>query len=436
MMLHGIGILIPWSSFITIAVEYYVCFKLRKPTPHGGEETPYARDFLKYLATASQGPNLLLNMLNLFFTFGDGLATRIFVCIIIVCVICAITMAFIFVDTSSWINGFFWLTVVLVVLLNAANGVYQNSLFGIAADLPPNVTASIMIGNNICGVFCAIVAIITRAASTTPEASAMAYFSVSLLLMIACGFSFMLLRRSAFYQYYVNKVGKEKRKNGTSKEIQDDSGKRTTEKIFDKLSDYYEVMQTGGIQLLNVWLVLFVTLAVFPAIQAEVRPRDDFIVPKEYFELITSFFSFGFFAMCGAMLSGWIHWPSPRSLVVAAALRLIFIPFFLACNYRPMTRRWPVLIANEWAFIVGGALLAFVSGHFASLAMTYAPRVVAPSKSRSAGMLAAFFLVIGLCSGIATTYLEAYIMENLGPIKPLKLGDATGDMCAAFNKTA
>uniref|UniRef100_A0A915A0T6 Equilibrative nucleoside transporter 3 n=1 Tax=Parascaris univalens TaxID=6257 RepID=A0A915A0T6_PARUN len=83
-----------------------------------------------------------------------------------------------------------------------------------------------------------------------------------------------------------------------------------------------------------------------------------------------------------------------------------------------------------------GALLAFISGHFASLAMIYAPRVVAPSKSRSAGMLAAFFLVIGLCSGIATTYLEAYIMENLGPIKPLKLGDATGDMCAAFNKTA
>uniref|UniRef100_A0A9J2P8K1 Equilibrative nucleoside transporter 3 n=1 Tax=Ascaris lumbricoides TaxID=6252 RepID=A0A9J2P8K1_ASCLU len=354
MMLHGIGILIPWSSFITIAVEYYVCFKLRKLTPHGGEETPYARDFLKYLATASQGPNLLLNMLNLFLTFRGGLAARIFVCIIIVCVICAITMAFIFIDTSSWIGGFFWLTMVLVVLLNAANGVYQNSLFGIAADLPPNVTASIMIGNNLCGVFCAIVAMITRAGKLVKIT--VFNFMVSLFALLLCHLSTFKYTFQAFYQYHVNKVGKEKRKGGTSKEIQDDSDKRTTEEIFDKLSDYYEVVKTasyiftficfyflgllfvgfvyllyiphtdscvcsssmgakqtkinylGGVQLLNVWLVLFVSLAVFPAIQAEVRPRDDFIIPKEYFELITSFFSFGFFAMCGAMLSNWIQW--------------------------------------------------------------------------------------------------------------------------------
>ncbi|KHN75009.1 Equilibrative nucleoside transporter 3, partial [Toxocara canis] len=358
MMLHGIGILIPWTSFITIAAEYYVCFKLRKFTPYGGEETAYARDFLKYLATASQGPNLLLNLLNLFFTFRGGLAARIFVCIIIVCVICVITMVFIFIDTSAWIGGFFWLTMMLVVALNAANGVYQNSLFGIAADLPPNVTASIMIGNNLCGAFCAVVAMITRAAATSPEASAMAYFSVSLFLVAACGFSFMLLRRSAFYQYHVNKVGKRKVQNEEGKEGQDDSkgdadegissklsdyceviktafyqyhvnkvGKRKVqneegkegqddskgdadEGISSKLSDYCEVIKTGGVQLLNVWLVLFVSLAVFPAIQAEVRPRDGFIIPKEYFELITSFFSFDFFAMCGAMLTNWVQWVS------------------------------------------------------------------------------------------------------------------------------
>ncbi|KHN78833.1 hypothetical protein Tcan_17294 [Toxocara canis] len=63
-------------------------------------------------------------------------------------------------------------------------------------------------------------------------------------------------------------------------------------------------------------------------------------------------------------------------------------------------------------------------------------RVVEPSKSRSAGMLAAFFLVIGLCSGIGFTYLEAYLMENVGPLTPVQIGDATGDMCAAFNRTA
>ncbi|VDM45346.1 unnamed protein product [Toxocara canis] len=76
----------------------------------------------------------------------------------------------------------------------------------------------------------------------------------------------------------------------------------------------------GGIQLWNVWLVMFVTLAMFPAIQSEVRSRDRFIIPREYFELNKSFFSFGFFAICGAMLTNWV-----RCFVACVIAQLNFI---------------------------------------------------------------------------------------------------------------
>ncbi|VDM48733.1 unnamed protein product [Toxocara canis] len=124
------------------------------------------------------------------------------------------------------IGGFFWLTMMLVVALNAANGVYQNSLFGIAADLPPNVTASIMIGNNLCGAFCAVVAMIILR---------------SCLLLSTVPWK---RRFQAFYQYHVNKVGKRKVQNEEGKEGQDDSKGDADEGISSKLSDYCEVIKT------------------------------------------------------------------------------------------------------------------------------------------------------------------------------------------------
>ena len=55
-------------------------------------------------------------------------------------------------------------------------------------------------------------------------------------------------------------------------------------------------------------------------------------------------------------------------------LRGLFIPFFMFCNFKPDKRNVPVLIANDYAYCVGGIVMAFTSGYFSSLAMMYAPR--------------------------------------------------------------
>lgn len=415
MLLHGIGTLIPWSAFITIAFNYYVELKLLEKD---GSSTYYAKEFMGFVTMASQIPNILLNFFNLFFTFRGGLAVRIYFSIAAVFATIVATMAFIYVDTSTWIAGFFWMTLFVVIAMNAANGVYQNSLYGIAADLPANIIAAIQIGNNACGWFLALVLIIIKATKTSRQTTALLFFSIAALTVIACGLSFIIFLNLPYYKYFAKKAEMNRPTDTTDMSALE--RKDTMKELWAKCKTYVDVMKTGNVQFVNVFLSLFVTLAIFPSIQAEVKPSPSYIFNPDYFADIFSMFSFGFWAMIGALISNWWHWPSPKYLICCTAGRLIFIPFFLMCNYRPKTRTFPVWIRSDVVFIIGGILMALTSGYFCSIAMIYAPRVVEPAKSRSAGMLAAFFLVLGIGCGIAVTFLESFIMEHAGPLQPIK----------------
>jgi hypothetical protein len=58
-------------------------------------------------------------------------------------------------------TAFFTLTMLSVVVLSSANGVYQNSIYGLAASFPSNFTNAVVIGNNVCGIFVTVVLILT-----------------------------------------------------------------------------------------------------------------------------------------------------------------------------------------------------------------------------------------------------------------------------------
>jgi equilibrative nucleoside transporter 1/2/3 len=47
-----------------------------------------------------------------------------------------------------------------VVVLNSANGVYQNSIWGLVADFPGRFTNAIVFGNNLCGIIMTVLYII------------------------------------------------------------------------------------------------------------------------------------------------------------------------------------------------------------------------------------------------------------------------------------
>jgi len=167
------------------------------------------------------------------------------------------------------------------------------------------------------------------------------------------------------------------------------------------------------LQLLNIVLIYFVSLSVFPALIANVKQVNN-IIDDKYFAPVFCFLSFNLFATIGNALAQVpkLWKPGPKVLIIFSLLRLLFIPFFLFCNYFPPNtdRKLPVYIHSDWIYILGGILMAATSGYLSSLCMMYAPKCVQPKYSSTAGMMAALTIILGILAGINFSLVYPWII--------------------------
>ncbi|CAJ0572699.1 unnamed protein product, partial [Mesorhabditis spiculigera] len=406
-LFHGIGTLMPWNMFITIADSYFVNYKM---IGEGGKNW-YSLNFMYFLGIFSQLPNLILNLINIFVPVKGELTPRITISLTIVGAVVAFTDLFVFIDTAAWIPGFFWLTMISIAVLNGANGIYQNSIYGLASDFPFKYTNAVVIGNNLCGTLVAIFAILAVLVTDNKAYQAFGYFTVSLLTIIGCLFSFFKLKSLRYYQYH-NELGNANR-------AKDDSGPAS-------FNDYLETLKQGWPQFMNVFLVFFVTLTIFPNMMVFINPHTvvpgpngtaelhyDFILPESQYMNFCVFLLFNIFAFFGSLTANYVQFPSHEYLWIMTWARVLFIPFFMYCNYYPLKRTLAVFFPSYYTYIVGAILMSFTSGYFSSLGMMYAPRVVDPSRARIAGMMAAFFLIFGIVSGL---FFTMYVPRPRAPV--------------------
>ena len=180
---------------------------------------------------------------------------------------------------------------------------------------------------------------------------------------------------------------------------------------------YWTVFKQIWMQCFNVFMVFFVTLAIFPAVHAGIRPIDpNFFGSVEttdkYFSAVNCFLVFNSCAMIGNIFPNWFKVPGPKYLWIPVMSRLLLFPFFLLCNYHPLHRQWPVYINNDYIFILGGIVLGLSSGYYSSLCMMYAPRCVPKEHAGTAGMMAAAFLVIGIFCGINFSFVLSWAVKQ------------------------
>ncbi|KAI6176620.1 hypothetical protein M3Y97_00818000 [Aphelenchoides bicaudatus] len=396
-MLHGVGILLPWNAFLSISPQYFIDYKF---TPlNKTEPLPvYTTYFFSYLGVCSQIPNLLLTFLNMFIVLKSGIFGRIVYSLITIFVICSFTTVFIFINTSSWMSTFFVLTMISVVILNSANGIYQNSFYGLTALFLQNYTNSVIIGTNVCGIAVAIVLILTLTFLENIQVIALIYFVFALVIILACLFSFLWLPKLEFYSYYTNQARLH-------------NEHLNTEDRF-TFTDFKVVLRQTYIQMLSVFLTCFVTLLLFPNVVSNVPVygKYDFFLPEKLYVPINVFLNFNVFATIGSVLGSYVQWPKNKNnLIYPVAGRLLFIPFFLFCNYGGVHRNFPVLFTNEYLFILMLSLLALTHGYFVSISMMYAPSVADESNAKAAGMISGFFLTFGIACGVVLTFLEGAI---------------------------
>ncbi|XP_041369044.1 equilibrative nucleoside transporter 1-like [Gigantopelta aegis] len=401
MVIHGVGILMPWNMFIT-AKSYFEDYKLNS-TGQSEDIAEYSKNFMSYVGMFSQIPNVVMGAINLFCQCGSGgtPTLRIVVSLLIMTGIFIFTVAMAMIDSSSWPGIFFWVTMSSVTILNMAVGVYQNSIYGLAAMLPMKYTNAVVFGNNFSGTLVSVINIISLVVAPNVRTSAIYYFVTAILVLLIAFDAYYVLPLTKFFRHFQAVVA-----------LKTEGASRSQETCSEIVKRYWFVFKKIWVLVFCVWFVFFVTLAIFPAIQSDIV-RLHFPIADSFFVAIFCFLSFNFFAMVGNATTEVIRVPGPRWLWIPVLLRgLIFIPFFLFCNYRPEVRTLPVLISNDYVYIAGGVLMAFTSGYFSSLAMMYAPKQVEPENAGTAGMMMAFFLVLGIVCGINSSLGWAKLIES------------------------
>ncbi|VVC87874.1 unnamed protein product [Leptidea sinapis] len=287
LLLHGLGTLTAWNMFIT-AKPYFEDYKLVNARQ-------YAANFMPYVGWACQIPNLVFSWLNIFVKFGGNLTVRIVWSLCIEVCIFVVTVILAMLDSSEWPEVFFWLTMVSVFFLN------------------------VVLGSNICGTLVVLIGWASDTFTQSYRTAAIYYFISGM---------FVLLR---FYRYHETLQQRTLRANPTLA-TSNPGGNPTQKKIPFKL-----IIRQAAVQLYNVFIVFFVTLAVFPTIHSDIKPLTATGFIGDNFLRLTCFLTFN---------------PGPRWLSVFTTLRILFIPLFLLCNYHPKDRirTMPVWVSNDWAY--------------------------------------------------------------------------------------
>ncbi|KAL5239098.1 hypothetical protein ACI65C_006508 [Semiaphis heraclei] len=399
LVLHGIGILMPWNMFIN-AKSYFVDYKLGND--YLGQDLHYASIFMAYLTIGSQLPSLLFNWLNIFCPIGGKLTTRI-VWSILTEVLCFVfTVALVMINTSQIPAIFFWSTLCSIVFLNMANGIYNSSVFGMAAKLPAKYIGAVVLGTNLSGTFTSIANIASISITPDAQTAAIYYFATALFVLLTCFNTYFALPLNRFYKYH-ELIYQQKMENQDSKQ----SGEVNN-------VPYWRIFKQTNSQLINVFFVFFVTLSIFPAVYSDIKMSSkDFLFGETYYTSVMCFLTFNVSALIGTYLSTLVSWPKPKWLFIPVVLRVILIPLFLVCNYHPIgvTRIMPVVIENDYVFWALGAILGLSSGYYSSVAMMYIPGCVEPKYSGIAGMFGAAVLLTGICSGILFGMITPFIVK-------------------------
>ncbi|VDL65781.1 unnamed protein product, partial [Nippostrongylus brasiliensis] len=122
-LLNGIGVLLPWNMFITIAPNYYVEYWFTVD----GNKTSYAKSFMSALGITAQLPNFLMSLINVMQIIGGSLMIRIAGPLIVNCLNVIVILALVIFqdpdpDAMHW---FYIVSLTIVMVMNASNGLYQ-----------------------------------------------------------------------------------------------------------------------------------------------------------------------------------------------------------------------------------------------------------------------------------------------------------------------
>jgi equilibrative nucleoside transporter 1/2/3 len=434
---QGLGNLFPGNAFITAAHYFSVRFC----------GTLFEENFENYFSVAFMISQTVGLALAAKYQGHVSLANRI---IGPLCVIAAVfVMTTIFVTFDMEANLLFVLTLVSCFIVGASNAILSGGVFGLCADFPPQFTGALMSGQGLAGLTVSLASLVTIWAGAevdlcsddddgecedhNTDYSALAFFSITCVVLGTCVLSFMALEKLPFTEYFISKAANAHTEDSKAEPLlkgndnEDEStllsGRRSS---VENLYEESAVVSVTKEKILEVFaqirpaaagafLSFLVTLSLFPSITVliESEKNCDSDATRFHNDLWIPFY---FLMFNLTDLIGRLAAPKYPFSITAnnvwkfAALRVVFIPLFLFCNVSGS--QLPVLFKSDAFPIIFMIFFGMTNGYISTLSMMFGPSLVAPKDAGLAGTLMIFSLTIGLMSGAMFSFVMVLISSG------------------------
>ncbi|KDR21110.1 equilibrative nucleoside transporter 1 [Zootermopsis nevadensis] len=407
--LLGMTTLLPWNFFIT-ADDYWM-YKFRDASANISDKenrTELQAGFTAYLSVASTIPNTMFLILNTLFSHKISLQVRMIGSLSCIFLLFVLTTVFVEVDTDTWQEVFFSITLVMVVFLNIASAILQGGLFGIVGKFSSRYITAVVSGQALGGIFAALAEIASLCFGASSATSAFVYFMVANVMLLLSLAAYIFLSHSVFFQFHMLDKLEVSTMQYEPAVIQANDNPPSRE------ISYKAILSKIWVYGFSVWMTFVVTLAIYPAVTVLVnstgkgsrKPWNDM-----YFVPVVGYLIFSTCDYVGRILAGLLQRPRNKSWVVAllSILRVVFIPLLLLCNAQPR-HHLPVLMNSDLHYIVIIVLFALSNGYLANITLICVPKVVDSAEQETASSMMAAFLGIGLACGSALSLAMVNIL--------------------------
>ncbi|XP_050347089.1 equilibrative nucleoside transporter 3 [Nymphalis io] len=390
--LFGVTSLVPWNFLIT-ANDYWM-YKFREVTPNNVtmyvRKTQFQAEFTSYLNVATAIPNLIFLILNSMYGHLVSVKSRLQGSLIVVTVSFLVTTSFVQVNTDEWQNTFFIITMITVVIMTAASAVFIGGLVGIASRFSKEYMAAVVSGQSLGGIIAAVAQIVSLAFKISPLHSALIYFCIADIMVIASFVSYALLYKIDFFTYHILR--------GSGGVATNRHREASMLLIFKKIWVY----------AFSIFAVFGISMAVYPAVTVLVESHpittgtdwnNIFFVP------VVNYLIFNCGDYAGRLVAGFLLRPTNQWVIAGASvLRIIGIPMLMLCNAQPR-KHLPVVFLWDYEYILIMIVFAFTNGYLTNIIMINSTRVVELHERERASSAVATLLSVGLSVGAAVGML-------------------------------
>ncbi|XP_057592386.1 equilibrative nucleoside transporter 3 isoform X2 [Hippopotamus amphibius kiboko] len=414
----GIGSLLPWNFFVT-AQEYWTFKFSNCSSPATGEE-PKGSDILNYfenyLAVASTVPSVLCLVVNFLLVNRVPLRIRVLASLTVMLAIFVVMTVLVKVDTSSWTQSFFAITIVSMAILSGTSTIFNSSVFGMTGSFPMRNSQALISGGAMGGTLSAVALLVDLAAASDVTDSALAFFLTADVFLAACVGLYLLLPRLDYAGYYMRPVwpamfsGEEQPPQDSPNPALGAPGSSNSQ--TPPLRPILK--RTAGLGFCVIYL-FFITSLIFPAISSNIRSLSKSSGSPwstKFFVPLTTFLLYNFADLCGRQITAWIQVPGPRSKVLPGLvlLRTCFIPLFMFCNYQPRIHLQMVVFQSDMYPVLFISLLGLSNGYLSTLALIYGPKIVPRELAEATGVVMSFYMCLGLVLGSACSALLVHLI--------------------------